>query len=180
VQLAAILSPEQYDEFALRYAPAAQQLREQMRGMNLAPAQFSDLFNALNSITGQPVYYYAGNDPQLLKQQQQLQAQTEAVIKETLGAQTYAAYQLNQDPLYRSAQAVAQQLQVPTSSVMPMYEINRATQAELNRIRNDDALSNDEKVEALAQTQVQQQQALEQIVGPEAFQRWLQTQGRAR
>jgi DNA-binding TFAR19-related protein (PDSD5 family) len=63
---------------------------------------------------------------------------------------------------------------------MPMYEINRATQAELNRIRNDDALSNDEKVEALAQTQVQQQQALEQIVGPEAFQRWLQTQGRAR
>jgi hypothetical protein len=180
VQLATILTQEEYDEYVLRYSPAAQQLREQTRGLELAPAQFSALYNALNSILGQPVYYYNGADPGLLKQQQQLQAQSEAVIKETLGAQVYAAFQLSQDPLYRSAQAVAQQLNVPASSIMPIYEINRATQAEMNRIRNDDTLSNDEKVTALAQTQVEQQQSLEQILGPEAFQRWLQAQGRSR
>jgi hypothetical protein len=179
VILAAILTQEQYDEFVLRYSPAAQQLREQVRGMNLSAAQFSGLYNALFSILGQPVYYYNGADPGLLKQQQQLQAQSEAVIKETVGAQFYAAFQLSQDPLYRSAQAVAQQLNVPASAVLPIYQINRATQAELNRIRNDDSLSNDEKVTALSQAQVEQQQSLEQILGPEAFQRWLQTQGRS-
>ena len=107
VALASVLSQPEYDEYALRYSPAAQQLREQLRGLNLGPAQFSDLYNALNSILGQPLYYYNGPDPQVLKQQQQLQAQSEAVIKETLGAKTYAAFQLNQDPLYRSAQSVA-------------------------------------------------------------------------
>jgi plasmid stability protein len=178
--LAAIMTQEEYGEFALRYSPAAQQLRERMRGVNLAPAQFSDLFNALNGILGQPAFYYAGTDAPLLKQQQQLQAQSEAVIKETLGAPAYSALQLTQDPLYRSAQAVAQQLNIPASSIMPVYEINRATQAEMTRIRNDASLSNDEKVEALSQTQVEQQQTLQQILGPEAFQRWLASQGLAR
>jgi hypothetical protein len=60
---------------------------------------------------------------------------------------------------------------------LPIYQINRATQAEMDRIRKDDTLSNDEKVEALAQTQVQEQQSLEQLLGPEAFQKWLQGQG---
>jgi hypothetical protein len=147
--------------------------------MNLSAAQFSGLYNALFSILGQPVYYYNGADSGLLKQQQQLQAQSEAVIKETLGAQFYANFQLSQDPLYRSAQAAAQRLNVPASAVMPIYQINRATQAELSRIRNDDSLSNDEKVTALAQAQVEAQQSLEEILGPEAFQRWLQAQGRS-
>ena len=45
-----------------RYSPAAQQLRKQMRSMKLTPEQFRDLFNALNSIIGQPVYFYTGTD----------------------------------------------------------------------------------------------------------------------
>jgi len=175
-QLASVLTAEQYEEFALRYAPAAQQLREQMRGTELTPDQFRDLFSALNPIIGQPVYYYSGSDPQLLKQQQQLAAQAEAVTKQTLGAQFYAACQLNQDPQYRAAKATAQQLGVPDTTVMPMYEINRATQAELDRIRKDDTLSSDEKVQAMAQTQVEQQQSLEELLGPDAFQRWLEGQ----
>jgi hypothetical protein len=175
MQLVSVLNPAQYEEYALRYSPSAQQLREQMRPIALTPDQFRDLFNAISSINGQPLFYYSGNDPILLGQQQQLRAQSDAIIKATLGGQLYAAYQLNQDPLYRSSKAMAQQLGVPEASVMSVYEINRATQAELDRIRKDNNLSDDEKVEALSQAQVEQQQSLEQILGPEAFGRWLQT-----
>jgi hypothetical protein len=174
-QLVAVLNPVQYEEYALRYSPSAQQLREQMRPVALTPDQFRDLFHAVSSINGQPLFYYTGNDPILLGQRQQLRAQNDAIIKATLGEQLYAAYQLNQDPVYRSSKAMADQLGVPAASVMSIYEINRATQAELNRIRKDSNLSDDEKVEALSQTQVEQQQSLEQILGPEAFGRWLQT-----
>ena len=180
VQLVRIMNSRQYEEFVLRYSPAAQQLREEMRSMNLSPEQFRDLFNAVGSILGQPVYFYAGNDSQLVKQQQQLQAQSQSLMKTVLGPNVYNAYQLNQDPLYRSSRGLIAQLGLPTTSVTPLYEINRATQTELNRIRNDDSLSNEEKVEALAQTQVQQQQSLEQLLGPDAFQRWLRAQGQAK
>jgi len=177
VPLAGVLTPDAYDEFVLRYSPAAQQLRQMMQTMDLTPDQFRNLFAALSGIIGQPVYYYAGSDPALLKQQQQLAAQSQAVIKTTLGAAVYAGYQLSQDPLYRSSQALAAQLNLPEKVILPIYQINRATQAEMNRIRNDDDLSNDEKVEALAQTQVQEQQSLQELLGPDAFQRWLQAQG---
>jgi hypothetical protein len=146
-----------------------------MRSLQLTQDQFRDLFNAVNSINGQPVFYYNGSDSALLAQQQQLRAQSDAIIKATLGDQLFAAYQLNQDPLYRSSKAMALQLGVPDASIMSIYEINRATQAELDRIRKDTNLSDDEKVEALSQTQVEQQQSFQQILGPEAFDRWLQT-----
>ncbi|MGP8200621.1 MAG: hypothetical protein ACLQU4_14090 [Limisphaerales bacterium] len=175
MQLVGVLNPAQYEEYVLRYSPAAQELREQMRSLQLTQDEFRDLFNAVNSINGQPVFYYNGNDSALLTQQQQLRAQSDAIIKATLGDQLYAAYQLNQDPLYRSSKALAAQLGVPDASIMSIYEINRATQAELDRIRKDPNLSDDEKVEALSQTQVEQQQSLQQILGPEAFERWLQT-----
>jgi hypothetical protein len=175
MQLVTVLNPAQYQEYALRYSPSAQQLREQMRSMELTQDQFRDLFNAINSINGQPAFYYTGTDPLLRRQRQQLRAQSDAIIKAVLGDQFYAAYQLNQDPLYRSSKSMAEQLGVPEASVTAIYEINRATQAELDRIRNDSTMTSDEKVEAISQTQVEQQQSLQQILGPEAFQRWLQT-----
>jgi hypothetical protein len=174
-QLVPVLNPGQYEEFALRYSPSGEQLREQMRSISMEPDQFRGLFNAISSINGQPVFYYAGSDPALLKQQQDLRAQSDAIIKETLGDQLYATYQLNQDPLYRTSKATAEQLGVPETSVTPMYEINRATQAELNRIHKDTNMTSDEKVEAISQARVEQQQSLAQILGAEAFDRWLQT-----
>jgi hypothetical protein len=177
VALTSLLAPDAYDEFVLRYSPAAQQLREMMRTIDLTPDQFRALFAALSGIIGQPVFFYAGSDAALLKQQQQLVTQSQAVIKTTLGAAVYGNYQLNQDPLYRASQAMASQLNLPAGVVLPIYQIDRATQTEMDRIRNDDTLSNDEKVAALAQTQVQQEQTLEQLLGPDAFERWLQAQG---
>lgn len=172
-QLLTLLNPQQLDEFVLRYSPAAQQLREQMRGMNLTQDQFKELFNAVGSVLGQPVYYYTGSDPDVLKQQQDLQAQVDSLIKTVLGQDVYNNYQLGQDPLYRNSKSTAQELGLATASVMPFYEINRATAAELSRISNDSSLSDDEKIQALAQTRVEQQQSLEQLIGTDAFEKYL-------
>jgi len=171
--LVADLSPPQYEEFVLRYSPSAQQLREELRVMTLTPEQFRDIFSAVSSLNGQPVFYYAGTDPTLLAQRQQLHAQENEAIKEAIGDQAYAAYQLSQDPVYRSSKAMVEQLGIPDTAVSTIYQINRATQTEVDRIRKDDTMNADEKVEAISQTQVEQQQSLQELLGPEVFQRWL-------
>jgi hypothetical protein len=174
-ELVTVLNPPSYEEYLLRYSPGGDQLRAQMRTMQLSPDQFRDLFNAVYPINSQPVFYYNGDDPSLLSQQHQLHTQTDAILKTSLGDDLYAVYQLSQDPLYQTSQATAEQLGVSQSSVMSIYEINRATQAELDRIRGDTNMTSDEKVEALSQAQVEEQQSLEQILGPDAFAKWLQT-----
>ncbi len=173
--LASVMEPAPYDEFLLRYSPAAQQLRDMMKTMTLTPDQFSALYNALSGIIGQPVFFYSGSDPALAKQQQQLATQSEAVIKTILG-EAYATYQLNQDPVYQNTQALAQQLSLPAKMIVPLYQISRASQAEMDRIRSDDTLSNDEKIQALSQTRVEEEQTVEQLLGPDAFERWLESQ----
>jgi hypothetical protein len=175
-QMVVLLTPAQYDEFALRYSEGAQVLRQQMRGLNLEPDDFRQLFDALSPVTSQPIYYYAGNDPELVKQQQTLQVQQEAILKATLGDPLYAAYTLAQDPVYRSSAAVAQQLGAPADDIAPLYQINRATQTEMDRIRNDPNLTADEKIEALSQAQVDQAQSLQQLLGSDLFDKWLHSQ----
>jgi hypothetical protein len=130
----------------------------------------------MDPILIQPDFYYQGNDPEWRQRQQSLQGQYEAVLKQALGDQTYASLQLSQDPLYLSAMDAAQQSGIPAQAIMPLYEINRATQTELDRIRSDPALEDDDKIDALANTRAEAQKAIEQLLGPAAFARWLQTQ----
>lgn len=175
-QLSVVLTPDQFQEFLLRYSQTAQQIRDRLVGFSVSPEQFRSLFEALDPIQSQPAYYYRGSDPDLRIEQQQLQAQTEAAMKQGLGDEAYAVYKLNLDPVFLASKATAQQIGIPAESIMALYQINRATQAELDRIRNDATMSDEDKMEALATTEVERQQTVEKLVGPEAFQRWLKSQ----
>jgi hypothetical protein len=48
----------------------------------------------------------------------------------------------------------------------------------LDRIGNDTTLSQEDKISALADARAEQEKAIRQLIGTNAFQRWLQTQTR--
>jgi len=171
-----MLTPLALNEYYLRYAPTAAHLRADTRGVNFSPEQFQNLWAAIDPIAEQPDFYYRGNDADMLLRQRALQGQYEAALQVALGSETYHTLRLGQDPLYVSSAAAAQQAGISASNAAKLYEINRATEAELNRIRNDATLSPDDKIDALTATRTEQQQAIQQLLGAEAFQRWLKTQ----
>jgi len=173
-ELAGVLNPEQMEEFLLRYSQTAKELREDMRGLNLSPEEFRALFRGRDPINLQIENDFSGSDPASVKHRQDLEIQREDSLKQSLGTERYATYKLNQDPVFQQSKATAAQLGVGPQVVMPIYEINRLTQTEMDRIRNDATMTNEEKVEALAATQVDQQKSLEKILGPKAFQHWLE------
>ena len=175
-KLPILLTPLALNEYLLRYSPTAAQLRADTRGVNFSPEQFQNLFAAIETIALQADFYYRGNDPELLVRQRGLQEQYDAALQQTLGSETFHALRLNQDPLYLYANAAAQQAGLAAPDAAKLYEINRATEAELTRIRNDATLSPDDKIDALAATRTEQQKAVQQLLGDKAFQRWLQTQ----
>jgi len=172
------LTPVALNEYLLRYSSTAARLREDTRGVNFTRDQFQRLFAAIDPILLQPDYYYQGANADLLGHQRMLQAQYEGALQQSLGAEVYRALRLNQDPLYVSTTEVLQQAGIPTQDFAKLYEINLATQTELDRIRNDATMTADDKITALSTTRTEQQKAIQQLIGPEAFQRWLQTQTR--
>ncbi len=174
-ELAKVLTPPQMEEFLLRYSHTAFQMREELRGLNVTPEEFRMLFHARDPMDQQAEIYYSGNDPALLKRRQELEAQREAAIQQALGKEHYPVYKLYQDPLFREAQMTAQERGAPAALLMPIYEINQLTEAERQRIRNDATLSADEKVDALAAAQAEQEKSLQKILAPEVLQRYQKT-----
>jgi hypothetical protein len=174
-ELAAILKPAELEEYLLRYSKTARGLRDELRGLDSSSDEFRTLFRSLDSIETQAAYHYSGEDPALIKQREELEAKRNEILKTTLGKDRYEQYSMNRDPVYQEAKSTAENLGVESAQVLPIYQINSLTQNEMDRIRKDDTLSNEEKVEALAAAQVEQQKALEKIMGAEAFERWLQS-----
>jgi hypothetical protein len=176
--LGAVLPEAALREYLLRYSQNAARLRELTRGVTLSPEQFAGLFDAADPIASLPEFYYQGTDAQMQQRQRDLQTRYDAALRQWIGDEAFAALQMSLDPLYVAAREAAQQSGAPDKAIGPLYQINRATQTELNRIRADPAVGNEERIKALEETRVEEQKAIELLLGPTVFQRWLQTQVR--
>jgi hypothetical protein len=175
LELAKVLNPEQMEEFLLRYSNTAFQMRAELHGLDLSPEEFRNLFHARDAIEQQTEIQYSGNDPAKLKRKQELENERDAVTQKALGEERYANYALNQDPLFQQSRTTAEQIGAPAQLVLPIYQINQLTEAERRRISADPTLSNEEKIDAIAAAQAEQQKSLEKILGPEFMKQYLQT-----
>jgi hypothetical protein len=174
LELAKILNPAQMEEFLLRYSNTAFQMRNDLQGFNLSPEEFRNLFHQRDEVEQQTEIYYSGDDPVKLRRKQELENEREAVMEKALGKERYANYVLNRDPVFQQSRATAEQIGAPAELVLPIYQVNQLTEAERRRISNDPTLTAEEKIDAIAAAQAEQQKTLEQILGPEYLQRYLQ------
>jgi hypothetical protein len=173
-ELGRILDREQMEEFLLRYSQTAQRLRDELRGFELTPAEFRSLFHARDPLEQQIDLNYSGDNPAHANVREKFEREREAAMRGILGPERYAQYRLNQDPIFRETRNMVETLGAPAQAVVPVYEINQATEAERQRIRLDANLSNEEKVEALSSIQADRLKSIEKILGPEVFQRYLE------
>lgn len=164
-QLAAILNPQQLEEFLLRYSENANRLRRELTGFSPTPEEFRSIFRMTDAIDREIQLRYSGDDPASQRARQALEQQRVAAIRNVVGAERFAAYQTAQDPAYREALAVAQQAGGGEETATALYEINRATSDEFNRIRNDPSLTDAQKQQQLQQAQLEQERARALVLG---------------
>ncbi len=173
-ELAQALNPEQLEEYLLRYSSHASSLRGELHGLANTPDQFRALFRLTDSIDQQLQLLSNTSDADIVARRQELEKQREQGIQQTLGTDDYKQYRLLQDSLYREVQAVAQQAGTSSDKILPLYEINRATEQERQRIRNDASLSDEQKEQALETVQAAQRNAWRKLLGDAVYQRYLQ------
>ena len=173
-ELAQVLNPEQLEEYLLRYSGNATALREELHGLASTPEAFRALFRLTDSIDQQLQLLAASNDPTSVKRRQELEQQRDQAIQQAFGPDDYKKYKLLQDPVYRDTQTIAQQSGAPPEKIIPLYQINRATEQEQQSIRNDSSLTGEQKVQKLEAVQTAQQNALRKLLGAEIFDRYLQ------
>lgn len=164
-QLAAVLNPQQLEEFLLRYSENANRLRRELNGFNATPDEFRSLFHATDSIDREIDSRASGEDPASQRARQTLEQQRLAAIRNVLGPERFAAYQTIHDPAYQDAVVAAERAGGGEKTALALYEISRATSDEFNRIRNDPTLTEGQKQEQLREAEAEQQRARALVLG---------------
>lgn len=136
-ELARVLSPQQLEEYLLRYSQNSTNLRAEMgtlKYFNATPEEFRGIFRATDTLD-QQLQELAGNtDPNSVLQRRNLQQQRDNAIRIALGPERYQQYVLLHDAAYRDAYAAAEAAGTPEATDT-IYQINQTVADQLAAIR---------------------------------------------
>lgn len=162
-ELAAILTPEQLEEYLLRYSQNSDSLRQQLRGFGAGADEYRRIFRARDPYD-QQLALLTGNDPASARRRQELEAQRDAAVKDAVGAERFPLYMMTQNPLFKEAQDHAEQNGAPPEKVIPIFQVRQAAQEEIARIQASKDLSVEEQRAALKLIEEHQRASIDRIL----------------
>jgi hypothetical protein len=171
-ELAKILSPEQLQEFLLRYSLSAKQIRNELSGFEISPDEFKALFRLRAPLDHEIDLRYSTNDPDSVRRRQELEQQRSDAYVQALGLEKIQTLLLQKDPAFRQTQLYLEQIGAPAQTVLSVYQVNRIGDLEIQRISEDDTLTTEQQEAALRTVRETQLQSLQRILGPEAYRRY--------
>jgi LysM repeat protein len=166
-ELQQLLSPQQVEEYLLRYSQNAVDLRAelgQLSYFNATPEEFRAMFRATDLLDQQLQLLAGNNDPNTALQRHNLEQQRETALKNALGAARYDEFSLLHDAIYRDAVAAANQAGSPDSA-QTLYEINLATTQQQAVVRANTNLTAEQRAIEQARIELDRSKALAQAVG---------------
>ena len=163
-QLAAVLTPQQLEEFLVRYSDNADRLRRDLGSIELSPDEFRQLFRSIDQIDRDLQLRFGGEDAVSRRERERLEQQRLAAMQEALGPERFQTFQMLHDPEYRKALEAAERAGASRNAASALYEINRLAAEEFERIRNDLSLTAAEQQQQMSEVQSEQQRALATIL----------------
>jgi LysM repeat protein len=165
-ELAGVLSPQQLEEYLLRYSQTANNLRSEfgkLKYFNATPDEFRAIFRATDSIDQQIELLGSGTDPVTVAQRNALLQQRDGAVKLAIGADRYRQYVELHDPIYQQAMAQAIQNGDPNSADA-IYAIDVVAQNQQNQISNAN-LTDSQKAIEMKQLELDQLKAATAAAG---------------
>ena len=169
-EFAGVLTPQQLEEFLLRYSQASNNLRNelgQLKYFDASPEEFRAVFRATDPLDQQIELLTGKDDANSVLQRNSLLKQREAAVKLALGRNRYQEYQFLHDPHFRDAVETAQKSGATPEAAQKIYEINQAAAEQLAAIRANTNYSDAQRTIALKQAELDQLKASAQAVGQE-------------
>ena len=161
------LTPQQLEEFLLRYSSNASQLREELRGANATPDEFRRLFASTDPIDRELQLLRDDDDPAAASRRKELQRKRDEAVRLALTPERYETYRMAREADYRVAMTEARELGASASAGHALYELNQAAAAEKERIRNDTSLTSEQKDQELKFIEYEREAARARALGLE-------------
>jgi hypothetical protein len=131
--MAAVLTPQQLEDYELRTSNTANQLRYSLTAFNATEQEFRTLYSLQKAFDDQWGMMRGGMSEDQQRARNEAQKQLTEQIKGALGADRYADYQRATDYNYRQTTQLVARLNLPPETANSLY----AAQKEFEQRRND-------------------------------------------
>jgi hypothetical protein len=176
--LAAVLSPEELQQYDLRSSSTAQRLRTQLTYFNPTEQEFLAIYNLQSQFDQSHNSLTLGfQTSDQMRQRQADQQQLQEQIKAVLGDQRYVDYQQSTDYGFQAANRIVSTLQLPQQNAVAAWNLQQSIQQQASAIRADRGLPSDQRFQALAALGTQAEQQLTTLLTQQGADAYKQTPG---
>lgn len=185
-QLANVLAPDELDEYEMRTTNVAQNMGSSLEGFNPTEEEFKSIFRIRKSIeepyggllgAGAALDGQGNVTVQDQRSYQDRQREITEKIKEALGPERAAEYELAQDYNFRSLSQLGQRFGLSEEVVRQTYDLQKAYQQQQRDLRANRSLSREDRNAALQQLSANHQNQFNAIVGERAAKAYQNNRG---
>jgi hypothetical protein len=174
--LAALLTPQELENYDMRTSDTTARLRSALALFNATEDEFRTIYQ-INAAFADKINLTSVGvlTADFMQQRTAAQQQVNDQLKAALGDQRYADYVRSGDRDYQQLTQLEQRQNLPAGTAAQAYDLRNALSQESNRIMDDASLDNDQKRAALQSLAQNTRAQLVTTLGPTASDAYLKT-----
>jgi len=170
--LSVVLSPEELEEFLIRYSHNANRLRTELAALEPTPEEFRTLFRAVDAIEHRLQLEFGAVDSLSARQREEFERQRGDAIRSVLPPERYQRYLVGRYPLFRQAQLAVRRAGLSDAVVLPFYEALNQHESRRREVLNNSALNADQRQVALQEIEKSKEDAIRKALGDEGYRQY--------
>lgn len=170
--LQALLSPEEFHEYMLRYSPTAELLRQELRFFLPTEEEFRNLFALREALENE---FPLATTPFEARRQAETVFQQE--IRGLLDDARFIAWERVQDPAFQQLCGIAERYGVPHQQIVEVYEFQRLARDQRQELLADNDLAPEDRREAIRLLAKEARDVIRSSLGDAAFDAYLPNSG---
>ena len=172
-ELAAVLTPEEMEEYELRHSDTSDNMRAAFSGFQPTEEEFRKIFRLQRTfdLDFDQTFDARDDTAQIIKAgaQQDAQSALNEEIRKTLGPERFTEYQRAQDEDYRALLRLGERLDMPAEVAGKVYNMKQAAEAYKLRVESNPNLTDQQRAQAIAGIARETERSVEGVMGGPGF-----------
>jgi hypothetical protein len=169
-ELAAILTPQEKQDYELRMSQTSMMMRMQLSAFDPNEQEFRDIFKVKKQFDDEYSPFTAGSmDKDEQAKRVAAQKEMDQQIKGVLGDSRYTEYQRAQDYTYQGLAKVADRQGLPKDAAVKAYDVQKAANEETQKVQSNTSLSTEQRKAALDQINSATETTLRGVLGDKGW-----------
>lgn len=169
----AVLTPEEYLDYQLRFSQTALHLRQNLSGFDPSEEEFLAIYKLRAQFDREySPAVMTNQNGSVMANYSEAESQVKEQIRATLGDERYAEYERAQDQSFQQIQAIVKQAGLETTAANEVYIVKKAVDFQISELDGNQSFSAEERQAALQSIVHDAGRSVQEILGDDVWKKY--------